>query len=112
GDRVEPIGMARVTRDEYKLVVFGTMLAPLEVVLDLGGLAIFIDAEETDIEVIARIGEVVRVAAIEGDLLFRGENQAHIGVAFEAIEVILTALVKGDDVAAQSGFLVRVALDV
>ena len=77
-------------------------LAPLQVVLDLGRLAVLVDAEEADVEVVARILEVVRIAAEEGDLLLRGEDQAHVGVLLEAIEVILAALVERDDVAAQA----------
>ena len=65
------------------------VLAPLQVVLDLGRLVVLVDAEEADVEVVARILEVVRVAAEEGDLLLRGEDQADVGVLLEAVEVVL-----------------------
>ena len=58
--------------------------APLQVVLDLGRLAVLVDAEEADVEVVARVLEVVRVAAEEGDLLLGGEDEADVGVLLEA----------------------------
>ena len=93
--------------DEDQFVVAGPVLAPFQVVLDLGRLVVLVDAEEADVEVVARILEVVGIAAEEGDLLLRGEDQADVGVLLVAIEVILAALVEGDDVAAAGSGLVR-----
>ena len=98
--------------DEDQLIVRRPGRAPLQVMLDLGRLAVLVGAEEADVQVEARILEVVRVAAVEGDLLFGGEDQADIGVFLEAVEVVLAALVERDDVAAQPGLVQRFLLDV
>ena len=87
-------------------------LAPFQVMLDLGRLVVLVDAEEADVEIVARILEVVRVAAVKGDLLLRGEDQPDVGVLFEAIKVILPALVERDHVAAQAGLVERFLLDL
>ena len=71
--------------------------------LDLDRLVVFVNAEEADVEIVTRIGEIVGVAAVEGDLLLGGEDKPDIGVAFEAVKVVLAALVERDDVAAQAG---------
>jgi hypothetical protein len=52
-----------------------------------GRLAVFVSTEETDVEVEPWIFEIIRVAAIKGDLLFGGENQAHVGVFPVAVKV-------------------------
>ena len=64
----------------------------------LGGFSILIDAEKGDIEVETGVFKIVRVAAIEGDLLFGGEHKPHIGILFESVKVINPALVKGDHI--------------
>ena len=66
--------------DEDQLVVRDAVLAPLQIVLDLGRLVVLVDAEEADVEVEARVLEVVRVAAEEGDLLLGREDEADVGV--------------------------------
>ena len=77
----------------------------------LNGLVVFVDAEKADIEVVAGEFEIVRVAAVEGDLGFRGEDETNVGVAFEAVEVIRAALVEGYDVATEAGFIARFFFD-
>ena len=84
-----PVGAARVAGDEHQLAVLRPGLAPFEVVLELGRLVVLVDAEEADVEVVARVLEVVRVAAEEGDLLLGGEDEADVGVLLEPVEVIL-----------------------
>ena len=78
--------------------------------LDLGWLAVFVGAKEADIEIEARILEVIRVAAVEGGLLLGREDQAHIGILLEAVKVILAALVERDDIAAQACLVERFLL--
>ena len=51
------------------------------------GLSVFVDAEEADVEIVARILEVVRVAAVERDLLLGSEDQADVGVLLVAIKM-------------------------
>ena len=62
--------------------------AHCKIVLDLGRLAVLVNAEEADVEVVAGILEVVRIAAEEGDRLLRGEDQPHVGIFLVAIEVV------------------------
>src|SRR6185369_2554991 len=85
---------------------------PLQKVLELYGFVVFIDAEETDIEVVARIFEIVGVAAEEGDVFFGGEDEANVGVLFVLVEVVLAALKEGDDVAAEARFVEVFFFDV
>src|ERR1041385_8663326 len=80
--------------------------------IDLGGLAIFVSAEEADIEVVARIFKIIRITAVKGNLLFGGEDQADVGVFFIAIEVVLSALVKGHHVTAQTSLIERFLFNV
>ena len=111
GHGVQAIGLARVTGDEDQLAVGRPARRPLQVVLDLGRLAVLINAEEADVEVIAGIFEIVRIAAEEGDVLFGREDQADVGVFLVAIEMVLTAVVKRDDIAPQARLLRRFLLD-
>ena len=111
GHGVQPVGPARMAGDENQLVVAAPALLQLQKVLDLGRLVVLIDAEEADVEVVARILEVVGIAAEEGDVLFRREDQPHVGVFLELIEMILAALKQRDHVAAQAGLVERFLLD-
>ena len=86
GDGVEAIGPARVAGDEDEVAFLGTRGIPAEVVLDLRRLAVFVGAEEADVEVVARIFEVVRVAAEEGDVELGGEDEPDVGVCFICVE--------------------------
>ena len=97
--------------DEHQFAVARAGLAPLQVMRRLRGLAVLVGAEQADVEVEARVLEVVRVAAEEGDLLFGREDQPDVGVFLVAVEVILAALVEGDHVAAQAGLVERLLFD-
>ncbi len=85
--------------------------APLEVMRGTGGLAVLVGAEEADVEVVARVFEVVGVAAEEGDVELGGEDEPDVGVLLEGVEVILAPLVERDDVAPQPGLVERLLLD-
>src|SRR6266536_2028881 len=91
--------------DENQLIVGSAGLAPLQIVLELDLLVIFIDTEEADIEVVAGVFEIVGVAAEEGDVFFGREDEADVGVLFELIEVILAALKERDDDAAEASLV-------
>ena len=65
--------------------------------------AVLVGAEEREVEVVARIGEVVGIAAEERHLLLGREDEADVGVLLVAIEPVLRALVERDDVGAQAG---------
>src|SRR5947209_8777275 len=90
---------------EDQVAVLAAVGAPLQVMLDLDRFVVLVDAEETDVEVEARILEVVRITAVEGDLLFRSEDETNVGVPLEEIEVILAARVEGDDLRLEAGLL-------
>ena len=55
--------------------------------LDLRRLAVFVSAENADIEIEAGIFEIVRIAAVKGDLLLRREDEPHVVVAFVTIKM-------------------------
>ena len=75
------------------------------------GLPVLIDAHERHVYVEAREVEVVRVAAEEGGLKLRHEDEPHVRVLVIAIEVVLPALVERDNVAAQARRPRRLGLD-
>ena len=91
--------------DEHQFAVLRTRGGELQEVLHPRRLAVLVGAEETDIEVVAWELEVVRVAAVERDLRFRREGEAHVRVFLEAIEMIGATLPERDDVRAQVGLV-------
>ena len=111
GDRRQPVRPPRMTGNEDQLVFLCAGFAPFQIVLEPGRLAVFIDTEKAHIEVEARVFEIVGIAAVEGDLLLRREDQADIGVFLVAIKMILPALVKRDHVTAQTGLIERLFFD-
>src|SRR5881392_3187417 len=70
--------------------------------IDFGGFAIFVDAKNADIEIVTRVFEIIRVAAIKGHLLFRRENDPYVVVTLVAVEMVDTALIKSHDIGAES----------
>ena len=66
-DRIQAIGPARMTRDENQLAVLSAVLTPLQEILDLRRLAVFVDSEEAHVQIETRIFEVVRITAKEGN---------------------------------------------
>lgn len=109
---VEVVRVARVAGHEDEFVFLRAVFTPLQVMLNFRRLAVLVNTEEAAIEVLPRVSKVVRVAAVKGDLLFRGEDETNVGVAFEAVEVILAALVERDHVAAKAGRFFRVGFDL
>ena len=80
GHRVVALSRAGMAGDEDQLARRGALGAPLEIVIGVQRLAVLVDAEEGHVQVVARIGEVIRVAAEEGCLLLGRKDQAHVGV--------------------------------
>ena len=64
--------------------------------------SVFVDAEEGDVEVVPRIGEIVGISAKERDIKLGRKYQADIGVLFVFIQVVDLAGVEDDNVAAQA----------
>jgi hypothetical protein len=61
--------------------------------------------EQADVQIEAGVLKIVRIAAEEGDVLFRREHQPHVGVFFQTVQVVQAALVQGDHVAPQAGLV-------
>src|ERR1035437_2426042 len=97
--------------DKDQLARRGALGAPLEIVFGIDRLAIFIDAEDGHVEVVTRIGEVIRVTAEEGGLLFGGKDNAYVAVGLVSVEPVLAALVEGDHVGAQAALVLALFLD-
>src|SRR5207237_9545740 len=66
------------------------------------GLPVLIDADERHVYVVAREVEVVGVAAEEGGLELRHEDEPHVRVLLVAIEIVLPALIERDHIRAQA----------
>ena len=58
------------------------------------GFAVLVGPEEANVEIIAGILEVVRIATEEGRREFRSEDEAYVGVLLEGVEVVLSPLVE------------------
>ena len=83
-----------------------------QVIADAGRLAVFVGAEKADVQIEARKFKIVRVAAEEGRLLFGGENDAHVGVAFVAVKMIGAPLPQRHHVGAQARLVQRFLFDL
>ena len=109
--RVEAFGGARVPGYEDEFVIGRALRIPLQVFLALDGLAVLVHAEQRHIEIVAREGEIVRVAAEIGGLLLRREDDADVGVLLIAVEPVLAALVERDHFGAEPRLLLAFPLD-
>jgi hypothetical protein len=84
--------------DERELAGRRAFCATLQEVIGVQRLAVLVDAEKRHIDVIARVGEVIRVAAEEGCLLLGRKDEANICVCLVLVEPVLAAVVERDDV--------------
>ncbi len=85
-DRLQAARAPRVADHEHGLPVVGALLAPLEVVLGPQRLAVgVVYPVEGHVEVVARVGEVVGIAAEEPDLQLRRHDHPQVGVAPEDV---------------------------
>src|SRR2546429_8406903 len=85
---------------------------PFQVMFDLGGLPIFISPENADIEIETGIFEIVGIAAVKSHLLFGRENDADVVVTFVAVKMISAALIKRNDIRAQTRFFFAFLFDL
>jgi hypothetical protein len=108
----EARGRAGIAEREHQLVVARARGRELEEGLRVDGRAVLVGAEERDVEVVARVREVVGVAAEERDRLLGGEHEAHVRVLLVAVEPVLGPPVELDHLAPQAGFLQAVLLHV
>src|SRR5256885_1974076 len=100
------LGRARMTADYDHLARLGARLAEREEILQPRRSAVFVDAQQRDVEVVAREVEVVRVAAAKRDRQLRGEGEAHVLETAIAVQMVETAVIEIDHVAAR-GFPIR-----
>ena len=107
-----PVGLARVSADEGQFAIRRPFRVPLQEILGLRRLAILVGAEDADIEIEARILEVVRIAAVKGDLLLGREDEPDIVVTFVAIQIVDAALVERDHVGAKTSLVFALLLDL
>src|SRR4051812_736310 len=100
-----------MTANERQLVVGWAFAVPLQVMLDLRRLAVFVSAEDADVEVEPGILEVIGIAAVKRDLLFRSKDQANVVITLVAVKVELAALIKGHHIRTQPGFFFALFFD-
>ena len=84
---------------------------PLEIIVQVHGLIVFVDAEEADVQIVARVFEIIGIAAEEGRGKFGREDQADVRVFLVFVEVEHGAGVEGDHVAAEFGGFDAILLD-
>ena len=94
-----------MTGDEDQLAGCGALRAPLEKIVGVEWLSVVVHAKQRHIEVIARIGEVIRIAAIKSGLLLRRKYQPDIRVRLVLIEPVFAAVVKRHHVGAKPGLV-------
>src|SRR5205814_3196678 len=103
-ERQLPVRLSRMSTHEDQLTILWPVRIPFQEMLDLGRLSVFVRAKNADIQIVTRILEVIRIAAVKRDLLFRREHEPDVVVALESIKMIGAALIKCDDVRAQPRF--------
>jgi hypothetical protein len=99
------VGFAGAAAYENKFAVVRPIGIEFEKVLDLRRLAIFVHPKKADIEIVPGILEVIGVTPEEGHLLLRREDQPHVIVTFVSVKMVRAALVEGDDIRPQFGFI-------
>ncbi len=101
--RQQPARASGMAGNKNQVAVRRALGREAEKMFHLRGLAVFVSAEETDVQVEARKLEIVHVAAEERDLLFGREHEPHVGVTLELIQMIRATLPERDDIRPHSG---------
>src|SRR5436190_16645511 len=96
---------------ETQFVIGRAFAVPLQEMLDLGRLAVFVSAKDANIEIETRILEIVRVTAVKSHLFLRSENDPHVVAALITIQIVDATLVERDHVRTQSRFFFALLLD-
>ena len=91
-----------MTRNEHRLPVDGAGEIDSKVVGRDGGFAVFIGAQNREIERPSGKLEIIRVAAERGDARLRREHQAHVVIALVLVYKVLPSLIKRHRLASQS----------
>src|ERR1700731_4570494 len=79
--------------------------------IDLGRLPVLVGPKNTNIEVVARILKIIRVASVKCNLLFGRKDETDIVVSFVAIEVVNGALIKRDHIGAKASLVFTFLFD-
>src|SRR4030095_2932338 len=101
-NRVQARCRARMPGDENQITFLRARGGPLEVVRRLHRLIVLVNADERHVDVESWKVEVVRIAAEKRCLKFRNKHETNVRVLFVAIKIVLTTLVKRDDVGTHS----------
>src|SRR6185369_5841052 len=110
-NRVETRSRTRIAGHENKVAFLDARGGPLEVILRMYWLTIFVNTHEGHVDIEAREIEVIRIAAEKRGLEFRHEHETNVRVFLVTIEIVLSALVKRDDVRPQPGGFRRLRFD-
>ena len=97
------VGDTRMTGDEGQLAHAHPFGAEGQESRGMIGLAVLIDPEQREIQVVAGVSVVVRVATKGRDLQLWRRGQAHIRELAVAVEPVLAALVEGHGLAGEAG---------
>src|SRR5580704_119923 len=92
-----------MSRNEDEVAIFHAVARPLKIVIEVRRFVIFVDSKKSDVEIVARVGEIIGIASEEGDVEFRREHQTDIGVLLVLVEVINLARIENHYITAQSG---------
>src|SRR5215208_3383776 len=100
-----------MTGHENKASLFRACCGPLKVIFRMHWLIVFVNTNEGHIDVEAWEVKVVRVSTEERGLKFWNENQTNVGIFLVTIKIVLSALVKRDDIGTQAGVFQRLRFD-
>ena len=98
--RILAVGAAGIAAGERDIAFLDALGCELQVIVGVQRLAVIVDAHEGGIQIVAREGEIVRVAAEERDAFFGREHHAHILVALVLVQIVDAAVVERHDLAA------------
>ena len=84
-ERELPVRFTWTAAHEGQFAITRPIRVPLQEMLDLRRLAVFINAKKANIQIVARVFEIIRVAAEKSHLLLGREDQSHIIVTFVSI---------------------------
>jgi len=110
-DRILTLCTARMPRHKDQFAIGGAGGIPFQIILRVDRLAVLVNAEQRHIQVVARIREIVGVAAEEGGLVFGCEYQPHIGILPITVKPVFAALIQRHDVGTQARLLQAFAFD-
>ena len=82
---------AGIPAEKDQVALLHALRAPLQVLRSGGRLAVFVGAQERDVEAVAQIGNAVALASEESDGVLRSKDQAQVGVAAVLVKIVAPA---------------------